>query len=292
MAGAYSVGVLGRHRWLRPGAASVLALAAMVAFGLMPVSATTTNPFPSSSTGIDVSYPNCGKPLPSSSSTFAIVGVTDGRPFTTYKCLSGLWKSAPLTVIGPESYQPSAYFNTGYSGAYGRDINVQACGNPGGSGFNPGLTAHAQKQADQAWEIGCSEASYAYATLAKAATTQPFMLFADIETGNSWSSNVTLNQYAIDGISWGMAHTGSTTSNSWGIYSSRSMWTTITGSAKWSPTTTTKSTTPAVTANWVTGLEGGCPNSSTGSVFDTAVSTWLSQVTTGSIDTDKLCNVS
>ncbi len=92
MAGAYSVGVLGRHRWLRPGAASVLALAAMVAFGLMPVSATTTNPFPSSSTGIDVSYPNCGKPLPSSSSTFAIVGVTDGRPFTTYKCLSGLWK--------------------------------------------------------------------------------------------------------------------------------------------------------------------------------------------------------
>ena len=280
MSGAYRLGVLGRRAWWRPGAAGVLALAALVAFQLTPVSAQTS---PFTGTGIDVSYPNCSASLPPTN--FAIVGVTDGRPFTTYKCLRKLWSKAKNAAGGI----PSAYFNTGYSGAYGRDV-TQVCKSRVSSGFTPpsGLSRHALKQADQAWEIGCSEASYAYGVL-KAMSQVPTMLFADIETGNSWSSNVTLNQYAIDGISWGMAnptklgYSGSKSGYT-GVYSLASAWTAITGSVSWSPT-------PQVTANWVAGLKGKCPKTSP---FDPGTAaeptpTWLSQTAVGGIDTDKAC---
>jgi hypothetical protein len=268
----------------------------MVAFGLMPVSASVTaGPFTNS--GIDVSYPNCGASqlsLTSTSPQFAIVGVTDGRPFTTYSCLSGtsgLWNAA---VTATSTNQPSAYFNTGYSGAYGRDIVPLCASNVGSAGASG--NKHQKKQENQAWEIGCSEASYAYGVLTSMQQV-PTMLFADIETSNSWSNNVTLNQYAIDGISWGMANAGALgyssetpTNNDTGVYSSAKMWTKITGSGKWYPT-------PQVTANWVT--QGTCPGSSTSpstspSAFDpgpnSQTPTWLAQgAAIDGIDTDTVC---
>ena len=294
MTGDYSASVLGRQWWFRPSAAGILALAAMVAFGLMPVSASSVTAGPFTNSGIDVSYPNCNasqQSLKSTSPQFAIVGVTDGRPFTTYSCLSGtsgLWNAA-FTATSPN--QPSAYFNTGYSGAYGRDI-VQACVNNVGAASASG-NPHQQKQENQAWEIGCSEASYAYAVL-NAMHEVPTMLFADIETSNSWSNNVTLNQYAIDGISWGMAKPVKLgynfTVGYTGIYSSAKMWTTITGPLNWYPT-------PQVTANWVT--QGTCPGSSTSpatlpSAFDlgpnSKTPTWLAQgAAIDGIDTDTVC---
>lgn len=266
-------------RWWRVRAAALVAGAAIIGFGIMPVAAAGTDPFTLNSKGFDVSYPNCTSTLPSGDS-FAIVGVTGGRPFSTYSCFGKLWSGSQKATDGT----PSLYFNTGYSGAYGRDIS-SFCASAEKAHFSgpTGLSRHLQKQAQQAWEIGCSEVAYALTAFKEAFPSgpeQPTMLFADIETGNSWSSNVTLNQSAIDGISWAMENMGS--NGLGGIYSSAAMWATITGSDGFSPS-------PNVSANWVVGAR--CPTSSNLSApFDAASPMWISQGSAASgIDTDTAC---
>ncbi len=267
-----TTGLLAGRRLWRPSAAAVIT-AAVVGLGVLPVSA-TTNPFASGSKGFDVSYPNCTSPLPSGS--FAIIGATGGRPFTTDGCLSALWNSAATST----GNTPSLYFNTGYSGAYGRDISAVCSKGVGSAGVDWGsnLTPHQLKQERQAWEIGCSEANYAANYAKGLGLATPTMWFADVETGNSWSNNVTLNQFTIDGLSWAMAKLDAP--HGWGIYSSAAMWSTITGSTSWSPT-------PNVAANWATGHHASCS-----SVFGTAshTPTWLFQGSAvGGVDTDTGC---
>jgi hypothetical protein len=46
---------------------------------------------PPGSTGHDVSYPQCGMPLPSSGS-FGVVGVTNGIAFSANPCLAAQWQ--------------------------------------------------------------------------------------------------------------------------------------------------------------------------------------------------------
>jgi hypothetical protein len=281
-------------RWWRVRAA--VAGAAIIGFGVLPVAA-ATGPFVAGSSGFDVSYPNCSSPLPNGDS-FAIVGVTGGRPFSTYSCFGDLWNAAKTAIAEKSGATESLYFNTGYSGAYGKDIS-SSCSTAEESSFTgpTGLSRHLQKQAEQAWEIGCSEVDYAIAAFKAAGVgPAPTMLFADIETGNSWSNNVTLNQYAIDGISWGMVNlrsdTNQLTVGYTGIYSSAKMWTTITGSSvrSFSPTT-------PVEANWVT--QGTCPGtlsspSTSPSAFDSGgtnnTPTWLAQgAAIEGVDTDTVC---
>ena len=262
-------------RWWRVRAAALVAGAAIIGFGIMPVAAAGTDPFTLNSKGFDVSYPNCTSTLPSGDS-FAIVGVTGGRPFSTYSCFGKLWSGSQKATDGT----PSLYFNTGYSGAYGRDIS-SFCASAEKAHFSgpTGLSRHLQKQAQQAWEIGCSEVAYAltaFNSAFRSGAEQPTMLFADIETGNSWSSNVTLNQSAIDGISWAMGSNGLG-----GIYSSAAMWATITGSYKFSPT-------PNVSANWVVGAGATCSSSPFGTTYPTP--TWVVQGSaTGGVDRDTGC---
>src|SRR6185295_18639642 len=50
----------------------------------------------SASIGFDISWPQCGKPVPAQPYGFGIVGVTGGRAFTTNPCLGDqvAWASA------------------------------------------------------------------------------------------------------------------------------------------------------------------------------------------------------
>lgn len=101
-----------------------------------------------------------------------------------------------------------------------------------------GIKGHALTRDEQAWEIGCSEALYAQA---HAPTQAPTMWWADIETGNSWSTNTGLNDFVIDGLSYQMQQV-STTGGA-GTYSYTSAWTKIAG-AGFTPV-------PAESGNWV-----------------------------------------
>ena len=85
------------------------------------------------------------------------------------------------------------------------------------------VTGHQRSTEEQAWEIGCSEA--AYAALHEPGT--PAMWWADVETGNSWSTNTTYNDLAIDGIAYEMSSLGTPT----GFYSTPAMWDKIAGQA-------------------------------------------------------------
>ena len=53
------------------------------------------------------------------------------------------------------------------------------------------------------------------------------MWWADIETGNSWSTDKTVNQYTVDGLSYEMQQPASGVA---GVYSSPSSWDKIVGS--------------------------------------------------------------
>jgi hypothetical protein len=251
-------------RWYRRVSLSVAA--GLVALGAVQAPAfAATDPYSTySSGGFDVSYPQCSVPETSyPRGFFYVVGVGGGRPFTSNSCAAQEWDDANFAG----NTQPSIYFNTGYAGAYAHDIEPGCTSGYSTSEF--GTTNKHQLSVDEtAWEIGCSEALYATTVIP---TAKPAMYWADVETGNSWSTNKALNRFTIDGISWEMANTGV----GGGIYSSPGMWGSITGSQSWGPQT-------AISANW---LSGGLSPCTTANVFGaTATQTWLSQHGTTTFD--------
>ncbi len=251
--------------------AAVVVVATFLAVGLTPLSAsaaTTTNVY--SGSGYDVSYPNCTDSVPTGSS-FGIVGMTGGRPFSTNGCAATEWNGALGLSTGP-----SAYFNTGYAGAYAKSITSTCSSASQKAGVYGTLAKHALAQAEQAWAVGCSEVDWARSVLSTVTSGAPAMWWADIETGNSWSLTTSLNRFTIDGISFEMQQ-GSLTLG--GVYSTSASWIKITGSATWTPT-------PVPTANWVAGA-AGCPSSSP---FNPGSPTWLAQTgQTGGVDVDTAC---
>ena len=209
-----------------------------------PAGATSSSnwPYPTGTSGYDVSYPQCTSSTSYSSGGFAIIGLGGGRPFQANGCAASEWGAA--LAAGATSI--SIYINTGYSGAYSRDI-TSACS------ANVPSTYKSGSKLAQAWEIGCSEADFAFQTAlsdvinpnAPASTSSPSnlgggMWWADIETGNSWSTNTSLNQATIQGI---VSELASPVNSAYtpeaglpvGIYSNTAFWNKITGKSLWAP---------------------------------------------------------
>src|SRR2546430_12886188 len=105
--------------------------------------------------------------------SFGIIRVTGGRPFTIDSCRQALWSQAASGTSAP-----SLYVNVAYSGAYGHKV----------SGFC--LTATSPEGYGgrylQAYRIGCAESHFAFGQMATGAVTPPAWLL-DVATGNSWS---------------------------------------------------------------------------------------------------------
>ena len=280
--GVRGIGSRGRGRMAATGVrrAAVVAFATFLTVGLTPLtaSASTLNVYGSAGTsGYDVSYPNCTDSVPGNP-TFGIVGMTGGRPFSTNGCATTEWQTASKWSVGP-----SAYFNTGYAGAYAKSITSTCSTEAAIATVYGSLSKHALSQAEEAWAIGCSEVDWAQSVLGGFTTSAPVMWWADIETGNSWSMTTSLNQFTIDGISYEMQHMTSV-ADLGGIYSTASSWKKITGSTSWTPT-------PAPIANWVAGVKA-CPK--TTPPFDSSntvpVPVWLVQTgTPNGVDVDQAC---
>ena len=205
------------------------------------------DPYVTGTTGYDVSYPNCAaRPT----GDFGIVGVNGGRPFTTNSCFAAEYSAAP---------SPSLYINTGYAPAYRKNIS-SACSTASASVAG----TSAQRQA---WAIGCSEAK---TSLGIAGGRGSAMWWLDVETANSWSSsNLTLNQYAIQGATTTLAQTGAAV----GVYSTAGMWAAVTGASRYTPA--------GLSADWVAG--GTCSTPFTSSPV------WLVQAVSGGLDRDTAC---
>jgi hypothetical protein len=187
----------------------------------------------SASIGYDVSYPQCGRTLPSSAG-FGIVGVNDGHPYSTNPCLASEVNWATTTTSGV----PSFYMNTDSPGPADTSnwptsvTSPKAC-----SGANSSACSY-----DYGW--GAAKVSFANAIAAEttdgssspttAVTTAHWWL--DVETGNHWeaiesaygptTASRTIDQEMLLGAVAYMTSIGVT---NLGIYSTAQQWNTITG---------------------------------------------------------------
>lgn len=188
----------------RLGAAGLLLLVLLVS-SVMPATALADT-----SSGYDVSFPNCDQPLPSSRPDVAIVGVEGGRSFTVNPCLAEEYHWARSA---DRHYE--VYINTSYPA--GSTIHRGDTGPKG--------TCRPADWACRAYNYGFNNAEFAfhYAQLQYAVADTWWL---DVETANSWSDDTALNARVIQGAVDSLrAHRLLV-----GVYSIPPMWKTIAGS--------------------------------------------------------------
>jgi len=132
--------------------------------------------------GWDISWPQCGKLYPPGPVAFAVIGLNNGRPYTTNPCFKHQYEWARRV-----EQQPAVYINT----AFPRPGMLEAQLGPWGTCAE-----------DDDW---CRGYNYGYG-LALNAVGQaqvhgvaPSMYWLDVETGNYWSGDVWNNSQVIRG---------------------------------------------------------------------------------------------
>jgi hypothetical protein len=248
-----------------------LAVAAIVvALLLQPLSGApsvpTSVPYASGAIGWDASFPQCGRGS-APPGGFGIVGLNQGRPFTTNPCLTKLWNWA-AALPGA-----SLYVNAAYSGSFARHLGPECEGTAPASIRGP--------TERRAWEIGCQEAAYNLSI----SPELPNAWWLDVEPANSWSRHrPALNRLAIMGLAHGLRRSGRPV----GLYSYSPAWERITGEVGWSP--------PDASTNWL------APTSVTGAAaaaeecgrsgfsgLPVALVQWLGADAEGHHDADRAC---
>lgn len=209
--------------------------------------------------GYDISWPQCGSAYPSSPYAFGIVGVTNGRAFTLNPCLSSEYAWAQASA---NPGQLSLYMNLnspagstateGQSGPYGACKKNTAC---------------------YSRNYGWNAAQYAYTQNGAFLPYSASIWWLDIETGNSWSRNTTLNAGVIQGaIDFFQAQKVTV-----GVYSTPTQWKTIAG------------TYAPATPNWVAGASASNPGATCSTPLYPGGVVWLTQYVSGSFDVDTSC---
>ena len=179
-----------------------------------------------SPTGYDVSYPQCGGPLPTNV-LFAIAGVNDGIVYSANPCLA-------TQISWAEQYEQAAvlYGNTADPGPAlsshwpTGQTSPQVC-DAANSDSSP-------CSYDYGWNAAADsylDAVKAYVALGKAPngstqTPGPNQWWLDVETANSWEQNTANNVAELQGE---VAYLQSQGVTSIGFYSSAADWQTITG---------------------------------------------------------------
>ena len=245
-------------------AAAVAALALTLTGGVLgvgPASAATITT-PASALGYDVSFPQCGGSLPTSPG-FAVIGVNDGRPYTTNPCLATELQWAGTSLTGA----PAFYANTAQPGPTNNTSwptgqqTPQVCtgGDSPACSYDFGWNA-----AQQSFQSAvAAETQNGAVSPSSAAAAAPWWL--DVETGNSWESTATpspsatsfLNDQAT--VQGELAYLSGAGASSVGIYSTATQWAALMGST---------GTTFAATAVWLPGFatlaaaQAGCTTTS------------------------------
>ncbi|MGQ0743932.1 MAG: hypothetical protein ACT4OS_06280 [Acidimicrobiales bacterium] len=207
----------------------IFAVAALAAAGLALVDRPAAAAPQPDSIGYDVSWPQCGKPLPAGP-VFAVVGVSGGKPYTDNACLATqyAWASASASPGGA-----AFYMNTSNPGRASTALDWYAQ-------RQPNATCGRQAEVACAYNFGFGAARHAFAYAERStgsAAGHPWWL--DVETDNSWSpADKAANVAAIRGSIDYLRGQGVPV----GVYSAGRQWATITGSASF----------PEM-ANWVAG---------------------------------------
>ena len=226
-------------------------------------------------TGYDVSYPQCGSRLPSGG-TVAIVGVTNGLPWSSNPCLASQFQWASTKSKPAQFYMNTANPETASTHWAARaGTGPRVCSNLN----NPG-------DVNCAYNYGWNSAvdavqRAAAATTPSAAASHGWWL--DVEIGNSWNGSTAANAQDLQGS---IDYLRSKKVPAVGIYSTSYQWGQITGGAQF-----TGSATQPAPADWVAGANsargaaGWCKPSYSFSSGRVA----MVQYPSGSFDGDVVC---
>jgi hypothetical protein len=219
----------------------------------------------STTSGFDVSFPQCGTALPATTE-FGVVGVNGGiandlnpcfGPSSSYPSYreTELYWAATASVGGSGQPDVSLYVNTGdpgnlYQGHAIADWPTSSSpADPYGSCTTTtatvtGGTAVVGADSDAcAWQYGWNKASQdtqwlvaatgaidgQEATTAISASPAGYPWWLDVETANSWQPDTTMNVADLQGMVAALQAAGATTI---GVYSTSAQWSTITGASE------------------------------------------------------------
>ena len=184
------------------------------------------------SVGYDISYPQCGGQFPANPA-FGIVGVNRGIVFSPNPCLGA--GNGPSELAWAGGVRAQLYANTGNPGPALSTHwpNGQTFPRECNTGASPGSDT-----ANCAYDYGWNAAADSYQTAVRAyislglappgATSTPVanVWWLDVETGNSWRTDVSLNVAALQGA---VAYLQSAGAAGIGFYSTQQQWNQITG---------------------------------------------------------------
>ncbi len=204
-------------------------MAAMLVIGLTPAiglaaSTHATNPVvgPEATTseiGYDISWPQCGAPYPSNPA-FGIVGVNAGIVFSPNPCLAS-------ELVWAGGARAGLYANTGNPGpALSKHWPV---GQTSPRICDPANTDTADCAYDYGYNAAAdsfSDAAAAFNALGLTESPASSSWWLDVETQNSWRSDVALNVASLQGATRYLSSVGVATI---GFYSTQYQWNIITG---------------------------------------------------------------
>jgi hypothetical protein len=168
--------------------------------------------------GVDVSYPQCGGPLPTGQA-FAIVGVNGGSAATTNPCLATLLEWAEQSTGGTVHDDVQLYVNTG---------------NPAGGDLWPRAGSNRYGDCDGSNSRACAyqygwDRAHDDATGRGVSNPEQYMWWLDVEIANTWDyteGSRHRNAAVLEGMTEYFTSIGS---RGVGLYSTRYQWGVIVG---------------------------------------------------------------
>ncbi len=188
---------------IRPAAILIAAVVAALAWAIFPAVASASPLYPTGTTGFDAGWPNCSA-TPPSNPHFGIVGVSDGTGYSENPCLAQEAAWFPSIEI---------YVNTGW---YNQSVHL----NPN----SPKVCAAGDNNC-LAYNYGYNAGLYAL-SYANSQNVHASAWWLDVETSNTWNSNVVQNQNSLQGEYDALVANGVTTI---GVYSTTAQWNSVTG---------------------------------------------------------------
>jgi hypothetical protein len=226
---------------------SVLVVAVAVAAAVLAVPGTASAA--PTTVGYDVSYPQCGKSLPSSRA-FAVVGVNGGLSTKANPCLTAqlTWASKSSGAV-PAQPRAQLYLNTANPGEVRDQVSTWPKTGTNRYGACDGSNSEACSY-QYGWERATNSVVTFFAPAAQAArlATDPaaYTWWLDVETMNTWQSGsaaaLARNRATLEGMTDYLVSRGAGV----GLYSTGSQWSQIAGTV---PPTSTLAGRP----NWLAG---------------------------------------
>ncbi|HVB26471.1 MAG TPA: hypothetical protein VNE21_01015 [Mycobacteriales bacterium] len=225
-----------------------LAMIALIAADASPAAAAKPSKAGGlTTTGNDISYPQCGGGFPSGQA-FGLVGVNDGLANNLNPCLgedgggpatselSWAWSSTGKSAPGVQP-QAGLYVNTADPGPGVADWPTSNVDPTGATVADPNGTCSGGDDAACAWQYGWNRATQDMlwltadaGPLGVPAAASAYRWWLDVETANSWesgTSGLANNVADLQGMVAAVTDSGGTS----GVYSTSSQWGQITGGA-------------------------------------------------------------